>query len=77
MSKVEQIKTELQKLSPRELRKVRDWLDDWLENNLEFTAEFEATIQESEREMKVGFRPRVRKPHTPASGDDQASMKLA
>ena len=76
MSKVEQIEAELQKLSPTELRQVRDWLDDWLENNLEFTPEFEATIQESEREMKAGSRPRIRKPHTRASGDDQASMKL-
>lgn len=62
MSKVEQIETELQKLSPAELRQVREWLDDWFEDKLQFTAEFEADIQESEREMNAGLRPRVRKP---------------
>ena len=62
MSKVEQLEAELQTLSPAELKRVSDWLNDFIEDRLEFTAEFEAAIQESEREMAVGLRPRVRKP---------------
>ncbi len=62
MSKVEQIEAELQGLSPAELKRVRDWLDDFVEDRLEFREDFEAAIQESEREMAAGLRPRVRKP---------------
>ncbi len=62
MSKVEQIEAELQGLSPAELKRVRDWLDDFVEDRLEFKEDFEAAIQESEREMAAGLRPRVRKP---------------
>ena len=62
MSKVEQIESELQKLSPSELREVREWLDEWCEDKMRFTPEFEADIRESEREMNAGHRPRVRNP---------------
>jgi hypothetical protein len=62
MSKVEQIEADLQSLSPAELKRVRDWLDDFVEDRLEFKEDFEAAIQESEREMAAGLRPRVRKP---------------
>jgi len=62
MSKVEQIESELQKLSAAELRQVRDWLDDFVEDGLEFTPEFESTIRKSEGEMNSGARPRVRQP---------------
>jgi hypothetical protein len=62
MGKVEQIEAELQSLSPAELKRVRDWLDDFVEARLEFREDFEAAIQESEREMAAGLRPRVRKP---------------
>ena len=62
MSKVERIEAELQSLSPAELKQVRDWLDDFVEDRLKFTPEFEADIQESEREMAAGLRPRARKP---------------
>jgi hypothetical protein len=61
MSKVEQIEAELQSLSPAELKRVRDWLDDFVEDRLEFKEDFEAAVQESEREMAAGLRPRVRK----------------
>jgi hypothetical protein len=61
MSKVEQIEAELQSLSPAELKRVRDWLDDFVEDRLEFREDFEAAVQESEREMAAGLRPRVRK----------------
>ena len=62
MSKVEQIEAELQSLSPAELKQVRDWLDDFVEDRLEFREDFEGAIQESEREMAAGLRPRIRKP---------------
>ena len=62
MSKVEQIQAELQRLSPADLKRVRDWLDNFVEDRLEFREDFEAAVQESEREMAVGLRPRVRKP---------------
>ena len=61
MSKVEQIEAELQSLSPAELKQVRDWLDDFVEDRLEFREDFETSIQESEREMAAGLRPRIRK----------------
>ena len=60
MSKVEQIEAELQSLSPAELKRVRDWLDDFVEDRLEFREDFEAAVQDSEREMAAGLRPRVR-----------------
>jgi hypothetical protein len=62
MSKVEQIEAELQSLSPAELKRVRDWLVDFVEDRLEFREDFEAAVQDSEREMAAGLRPRVRKP---------------
>ena len=62
MSKVDQIEAELEKLSPAELRQVRDWLDDFAEDRLELAPEFEATIQHSERKMAAGLQPRVRQP---------------
>jgi hypothetical protein len=62
MSKVEQIEAELRSLSAGDLKRVRDWLDDFVEDRLEFREDFEAAIQESEREMAAGLRPRVRKP---------------
>jgi hypothetical protein len=62
MSKVEQIESDLKKLPPDELRKIRDWLNDLFEDDLEFKSEFEADISESEREMRAGVRPRTRKP---------------
>ena len=62
MSKVEQIEVELEKLSPAELRQVRDWLNDFVEDRLEFTPEFESAIRESESEMSSGAQPRVRQP---------------
>ena len=41
MSKVEQMESELRKLSQSELRQIREWLDDLIEGELEFTPEFE------------------------------------
>jgi hypothetical protein len=62
MSKVEQLEAELQKLAPTELLEIRNWLEEFLEDQLKFTGEFEAKINQSEREMKDGVRPRVRQP---------------
>ena len=62
MSKVAQIEAELQKLSPAELREVRNWLDDLIEDDLDFTPEFESALKQSEQEMKAGHRPRTRQP---------------
>lgn len=62
VSKVEQIEAELQKLSVADLRKIRDWLDDFVEDQLDFNEQFESAIKESEKQMKAGVIPRVRKP---------------
>jgi hypothetical protein len=62
MSKVEQMKSELRKLSQAELRQIREWLDDFIEDELEFTREFENSIQRSERDMAAGKVARVRRP---------------
>jgi mRNA-degrading endonuclease RelE of RelBE toxin-antitoxin system len=62
VSKVEQMESELRKLSQAELRQIREWLDDFIEDELEFTAEFENSIQRSERDMAAGKAVRVREP---------------
>jgi hypothetical protein len=62
VSKVEQMESELRKLSQAELRQIRGWLDDFIEHELEFTPEFENSILQSERDMAAGKAARVRKP---------------
>jgi len=62
VSKVEQIETELRKLSQAELRQIRAWLDDMIEDELEFTPEFDSSIQHAERDMAEGKSARVREP---------------
>jgi hypothetical protein len=62
MSKVEQMESELRKLSQAELRQIREWLDDVIEDNLEFTPDFENSIQQAERDMANGKTARVREP---------------
>jgi hypothetical protein len=62
MSKVAQIEAELETLSQVELCEIRGWLDDMIEDDMEFTPAFESAIQQSEREMASGLRPRVRQP---------------
>ena len=54
VSKVEQMESELRKLSQAELRQIREWLDNFIEDELEFTSEFENSIQQSERDMAAG-----------------------
>jgi hypothetical protein len=62
VSKVEQMETELRKLSQTELRQIREWLDDMIEDDLEFTPEFEASIGRSKRDIAEGRIARVRRP---------------
>jgi translation initiation factor 2 gamma subunit (eIF-2gamma) len=62
VSKVEQVESELRKLSQAELRQIREWLDDIIEDELQFTPEFEHSIQQSEREMADNKSRRVREP---------------
>jgi hypothetical protein len=61
MSKVEQMETELRKLSPVELQQLRDWLDDYLEDQLEITDEFAASIKRGQKDIAEG-NVRVREP---------------
>lgn len=61
MTRTEQIESELANLSPAELRQIRDWLDERIEDESEFSPEFEAAVQESERDMIQGLRPRLRR----------------
>ena len=65
MSKVEQVESELRKLSQAELREIREWLDDVIEDELEFTPEFEHAVQQAERDMAGGKSARVREPDAP------------
>ena len=60
MSTVQEIESALSRLSPDEMRQVRDWLEHQMEDQLEMTASFKAGIERSEREMTEGRRPRVR-----------------
>jgi hypothetical protein len=62
MSKVEQMESELRKMSKMELREMREWLDNIIEDELEFTPEFEKAIQRSERDMADGRSSRMREP---------------
>jgi len=62
VSKVEQVESELRKLSQTELRQIREWLDDIIEDEMQFTPEFEHAIQQAERDMADGKSVRVREP---------------
>jgi len=65
VSKVEQMESELRKLSQADLRQIRGWLDDFIEDELEFTPEFEESIRQAERDMTGGKSARVRQPEGP------------
>jgi len=62
MSRVEQMESELRKLSQEELRQIREWLDNVIEDELEFTSGFEHSIQQAERDKADGKIARVREP---------------
>jgi len=62
MSKVEEIQSEITKLSESERREIRDWLENTLEDQLELREEFKSKIEQSERDMAAGRSSRVRRP---------------
>jgi hypothetical protein len=62
MSKIEQVESELRKLSQVELRQIREWLDGIIEDEMEFTPEFEQAVQQAERDMANGRSVRLREP---------------
>ena len=65
MSKVEEIQSEIGKLSAREKQEIRDWLENILEDQLELREEFKLKIEQSERDMTAGCPSRI---HRPDSG---------
>jgi len=67
VSKLEQVESELRKLSQAEVRQIREWLDDVIEDKLEFTPEFETSIQQAERDIADGKSVRVRESDTPSA----------
>jgi len=62
MSKVEEIQSEIGKLSAREMQEIHDWLENVLEDQLELREEFKAKIERSERDMAAGRHSRNRLP---------------
>ena len=60
VSTVQEIEQAISRLSPEEMRLVRDWLENQLEDRLPLTDEFKGRIEDSERQMKEGRRPRTR-----------------
>jgi hypothetical protein len=60
MGTVQEIENAISRLSPEEMRLVRDWLENQLEDRMEMTDEFRDRIDRSEREMAEGQRPRTR-----------------
>jgi hypothetical protein len=62
MSKVEEIQSEIGKLSAREMQEIRDWLENLLEDQLELREEFKLKIEQSERDMAAGRHSRIRRP---------------
>ncbi len=60
MSTVQEIESAISRLSPEDMRLVRDWLEHQLEDRLTMTDEFQGRIDSSERQMAEGQRPRTR-----------------
>jgi hypothetical protein len=60
VSRVEEIKSELRKLSAAELDQIRDWLDDLIEDELELTPEINESIRRSKQELAEGKFSRIR-----------------
>ncbi len=57
---MQEIEQAISRLSPKEIRQVRDWIEHQLEDQLQMTDEFKGQIENSERQMAVGQRPRTR-----------------
>ena len=60
MSTVKEIEQAISRLSPEDMRLVRDWLENQLEDRLQMTDQFKGRIESSEREMASDQRPRTR-----------------
>lgn len=60
LSTVQEIESAISRLSPEEMRLVRDWLENQIEDRLEMTDEFKDRIESSERQQAEGQRPRIR-----------------
>ena len=60
MHTVQEITEAISRLSPGDMRLVRDWLENQLEDKLEMTDEFKGRIESSERRIREGQRPRTR-----------------
>jgi hypothetical protein len=57
---VQEIKSAISRLTPEEMRLVRNWLENQIEDRLDMTPEFTRRLENSEREMAEGKRPRIR-----------------
>ena len=60
VSTVQEIEQAISRLSPEDMRLVRDWLENQLEDRLPMTDEFKGRIESSERQLAEGQRPRTR-----------------
>jgi len=61
MKTLEQIESEVRKLSPQEQEQLRDWLENLLEDRLELKDEFKAEIEAGKKDIAEG-RYRIHKP---------------
>ncbi|MBI5383317.1 MAG: hypothetical protein HZA90_01380 [Verrucomicrobia bacterium] len=75
MSKVQAIESEMQKLTPLEIRGVRDRLENFAQPR--FTDEFESDIQQSERDMAAGVSSRTRQPGAGNAGVEVRHFAIA
>jgi hypothetical protein len=62
MSSIQEIESAILQLPPEQMREVHEWLENLLEDQLEFKDEFRAGVEEAERELAQGLKPRVRRP---------------
>lgn len=51
MKSLPEIQAAISRLSPAEMRLVRDWLENQLEDHLEMTDDFKGRVESSERQM--------------------------
>ncbi len=61
MKTLEQIESEVRKLSPQEQEQLRDWLENLLEDRMELKDEFKAEIEAGKKDIAEG-RYRIHQP---------------
>jgi mRNA-degrading endonuclease RelE of RelBE toxin-antitoxin system len=61
MKTLEQIESDVRKLSPQEQEQLRDWLENLLEDRMELKDEFKAEIAAGKKDIAEG-RYRIHKP---------------